>query len=378
MATNYAKASYSEVYDMHTEEGVPTMLEFSTPHGVRPTKYLIGFFAQFRKFRYIGAKVTFIPAATLPADPLQVSYEAGEPTIDPRDLLNPILHKGIHGDALGNLLEEYKQVLASGSSLELTKTAAANYMTLYYQCLTDPSFKKSGLRQGFVQKLFPLVYSLGTNRQIMPSLLHTSGAGSVSIGDGVLVNSPILSETDGQVIYNDENLGASVRRNMGQGVQNLADNSIQWETYDEFTTKPTRLGWLDTLQVMRDNQSTVAGSTSPYNVEVSTGVNNSGHEATKVTPCYFTTLPKIPMYMCFLPPAYKTEMYFRIVIQHYFEFKEFRSTFNQFGVGQVSTSSNVPYDWLNAIQKVSSVSTESEKSLDIAGGDAELTTDGVL
>ena len=41
-----------------------------------------------------------VPAATLPADPLQVSYEAGEPTIDPRDMLNPILHKPYHGEAL--------------------------------------------------------------------------------------------------------------------------------------------------------------------------------------------------------------------------------------------------------------------------------------
>lgn len=375
MATNYAKASYSEVYDMHTEEGVPTMLEFSTPHGFRPVRYLTGFFAQFRKFRYVGAKVTFIPAATLPADPLQVSYEAGEPTIDPRDLLNPILHKGIHGDALGNLLEEYKQVLASGSSLELTKTATANYMTLYYQCLTDPSFRKSGLRQGFVQKLFPLVYSLGTNRQIMPSSLKGSGAASQIVGDSnVLDPSGFFSETDGQFFFNDETDGATARRNFGQGQQNLKDNSITWETYDEFTTKPTRLGWLDTLQVMRDNTAT------PWNVNYSVELSTEMSElkASKVTPCNFTILPKIPMYMCFLPPAYKTEMYFRIVIQHYFEFKEFRSTFNQFGIGQVSTAGDVPYDWLNAIQNVSTASIESEKSLDIAGGDAELTTDGVL
>ncbi|AIK28877.1 Cap protein [Porcine associated porprismacovirus 9] len=340
---------------------------------------LLGFFAQFRKFRYAGAKVTFIPAATLPADPLQVSYEAGEPTIDPRDLLNPILHKGIHGDALGNLLEEYKQVLASGSSLELTKTAAANYMTLYYQCLTDPSFKKSGLRQGFVQNLYPLVYSLGTNRQIMPSRIFTAGASGLTVGDPSLMETgKIFSETDGQFEYNDETWGVSVRRSLGQAQQNLKDNAIEWKTYDEFTTKPTRLGWLDTLQIIRDNQSSMPDSqVTGVNIELSIR-NPQDPLASRVTPCNFTTLPKIPMYMCFLPPAYKTEMYFRIVIQHYFEFKEFRSTFNQFGIGQVSTATDVPYDWLNAIKKVSTASVESEKSLDIAGGDAELTTDGVL
>nr|QRV61743.1 capsid protein [Porprismacovirus sp.] len=377
MATNFAKASYSEVYDMHTEEGVPTLLEFSTPHGVRPIRYLTGFFAQFSKFRYAGAKVTFIPAATLPADPLQVSYEAGEPTIDPRDLLNPILHKGIHGNALGNLLEEYRQVLASGSSLELQKTASANYMTLYYQCLTDPSFRKANLRQGFQQSLFPLVYSLGTNRQIMPS--QQKSAASNAVGDAISIldsGNPVYS-TDGQFAFNDETHGVSVRRNLGQGRQDLSDNSIDWITYDEFTTKPTRLGWLDTLQVIRDNE----GSNLNNSVELEIK-NPQIPGASKVTAVNFTVLPKIPMYMCFLPPAYKTEMYFRVVIKHYFEFKEFRSTFNQFGIGQVSTAS-VPYDWLNAVVSSSSaVSTldldDKGESLDVAGGTVELTTDGVL
>lgn len=381
MATNYARASYSEVYDMHTEEGVPTLLEFSTPHGFRPVRYLTGFFSQFAKFRYTGAQVSFIPAATLPADPLQVSYEAGEPTIDPRDLLNPILHKGIHGEALGNLLEEYRMVLASGSSLELQKTATANYMALYYQCLTDPSFRKSNLRQGFQQKLFPLVYSLGTNRQIMPSSNKQSGAPEQKVGDAAnldptgyfnLVNGQVefTEGTDGDIY------GVSLRRNLGQARQDITDNSIDWITYDEFTTKPTRLGWLDTLQVIRDNVSSPANLT--YSVELTARNNTDVPTASKVTPVNFTVLPKIPMYMCFLPPAYKTEMYFRIVIKHYFEFKDFRSTFNQFGIGQLSTAKDIAYDWLNAVSTAQTASLSAEQSLDVAGGEAELTADGVL
>lgn len=355
------------------------MLEFSTPHDIRPVRYLTGFFGQFSKFRYVGAKVSFIPAATLPADPLQVSYEAGEPTIDPRDLLNPILHKGIHGNALGNLLEEYRQVLASGTSLELQKTATANYMSLYYQCLTDPSFRKSNLRQGFQQTLYPLVYSLGTNRQIMPQHAKSSGgASALPIGDGsaigVYSNAPLLL-TDGQFEYNDETSGVSVRRNLGQGRQDLSDNSIDWITYDEFTTKPTRLGWLDTLQVVRDNM------TDPFSLQLSaelTSKNPQDPTSDKVTPVNFTVLPKIPMYMCFLPPAYKTEMYFRVVIKHFFEFKDFRSTYNQFGVGGLATF-NVANDWLNAVVSTSSAKNSIEEpSLDVAGGSAELTTDGVL
>ncbi len=111
MATNYAKASYSEIYDFGTKSGQCTIMGIHTPsveagvvNRATPYQMLSGFFKQFRKFKYSGCKVTLVPAAQLPADPLQVSFEAGQPTIDPRDLLNPILFHGCHGESLAQAL----------------------------------------------------------------------------------------------------------------------------------------------------------------------------------------------------------------------------------------------------------------------------------
>lgn len=93
-------ASISEMYDLSTTVNQGTVLKIHTPIGNNVKRHLLGFFLQYKKFRYIGAKVTLVPASTLPADPLQLSYEAGEPTIDPRDMVNPILWRHYHGEAM--------------------------------------------------------------------------------------------------------------------------------------------------------------------------------------------------------------------------------------------------------------------------------------
>ena len=77
------------------------------PPGNTPVRRLSGFFSQFRKFRYKGCSVQVVPAATLPADPLQVGFEAGENQIDMRDMLNPILFHGTHGESLPDCMEQY-------------------------------------------------------------------------------------------------------------------------------------------------------------------------------------------------------------------------------------------------------------------------------
>lgn len=91
LATNYASASYQEILDVNTVKGNVTVIGIHTPTGSTPVRRLSGFFTQFRKFKYRGCIVQVVPAATLPADPLQVGFEAGENTIDMRDMLNPIL-----------------------------------------------------------------------------------------------------------------------------------------------------------------------------------------------------------------------------------------------------------------------------------------------
>ena len=105
MATNYVRASFQEIYDFNTKPGSATIVGVHTPISTRVHQYLHGFFEQFKKFRYSGCSMVVVPVSQLPVDPLQVSYEAGDPGVDPRDIVNPILHRGMHGESLGNTLE---------------------------------------------------------------------------------------------------------------------------------------------------------------------------------------------------------------------------------------------------------------------------------
>lgn len=65
MATNYAKASYTEVIDLQTTNGKTSIIGIHTPVGVKPYRRLYGFFNQFRKYRYRGiSSLVMVPLLT--------------------------------------------------------------------------------------------------------------------------------------------------------------------------------------------------------------------------------------------------------------------------------------------------------------------------
>lgn len=152
MTTQYANASYQEIVDLHTESDKVSVVGLHTPCSDTPIHMLKGFWTQFRKFKYNGCSVSLVPAAQLPADPLQVSYEAGEPTIDPRDLLNPILFHGCHGNDMGAILNNLYSSDTAGDIVDYQGSDSIDhnilpndaytgdfYENLYYRALTDKS-----------------------------------------------------------------------------------------------------------------------------------------------------------------------------------------------------------------------------------------------
>ena len=183
MATNYVRASFQEIYDFNTKPGSATIVGVHTPISTRVHQYLHGFFEQFKKFRYSGCSMTVVPVSQLPVDPLQVSYEAGDPGVDPRDIVNPILHRGMHGESLGNTLETLFNLNLDKSIFDgvdvvdwdpsADPTTAAQVDQMYYSALSSPAWKKSHVQRGFRKSgLVPMYYSLGTNKQIMPYHLY--------------------------------------------------------------------------------------------------------------------------------------------------------------------------------------------------------------
>lgn len=266
-----------------------------------------GFFDQFKKFKYLGCSVSLVPAARLPADPLQVSYEAGEPTIDPRDMLNPLMFHGCHGNDMGVILNRFYNTNSIADSPQsdstfyyadsITDISDGDHISglqledLYYKALTDNTWKKAHPQRGFRKAgLRPLVYSMATNMQF-------SGSASIDMtGYGIPMDSVQDVSVSGQDITATLPVSQNGRR--------------------FFTPRLTGLGWLDTRNVLTV-PATAIGTTADLRAMLgdATLVQQDASAA---------DLPLVYMGMILLPPAYKTEQYFRMIVNHHFAFKDFR------------------------------------------------------
>lgn len=308
MATRKVRASYQEIIDMHTEADHVTAVGIHTPTGDFPHKMFKGYFEQYKKYKYLGCSIKFIPLARLPVDPLQVGFESGE-QMNPVDLANPILFHGCHGDDLGVILNtlygnddgisDSLVGLDGGQSYPMDVGGAIlrGFMErLYYKALTDKSWKKAHIQRGFQKSgLRPLVYSLATNRQIMPSL---------ALGEDVKA---LDSDDFGDPIY-------AVRSIDGQ-YQMEVQNRMQL-----FTPRLTRLGWMDTRNVITTPSVIESESSDPDDLPgaILKAMNSEMN---------YAQLPKLFMGCILLPPSTSPngfKQYFRVIINHYFAFAQFR------------------------------------------------------
>lgn len=361
MTTQYATASYQEIIDLHTESDKVSVVGIHTPNSDTPYHMLKGFWNQFRKFKYNGCSLSLVPAAQLPPDPLNVSYEAGEPTIDPRDMLNPILFHGCHGDDMGTILNTLYsedtgtlgQMVSTlrSDSVDLNELSQASgnipitnmFESLYYRALTDKTWLKAHPQRGFRKSgLHPMIYSVASTAQlgvrannestILPgTVVHDDSDGSrdrqyggvfgASTGQSININTsfgrPTFSTTTGGYKYS---LPAS-----------------RWASF--VTPKLTRLGWMDTRNVVGVNAALdgETSSSAPPSEENLAELFVRG--SAKMTPCL---CPKIFMGMIMLPPAYKCEQYFRLVLNHSFSFAKFRGASMQYdNIGMVKEAYSV-------------------------------------
>lgn len=345
MTTQYAQASYQEIIDLHTETGRVSVLGIHTPVTRTPYDMLSGFFDSFMKYHYDGCSLALVPAARLPADPSQVSYGAGEQPIDPRDMLNPILWHGCHGDSLGSVLNQFysgrqentvifKDVAGSVDVNEPSTNQVGNpsvFESLYYRALTDNTWAKAHPQRGFRKSgLRPLVYSVATDKQYMPQTngnlaprLPRNAYNARSPDKNTGLDLPTLAGTMGPTgAGGSETLIAK----SAQDLESVSGDTALMNTAaidnQFFTARLHRLGWMDT----RSRIPITATSAD----EAFTG--DEQHDSTVLSNLYANVeykemtniMPRLFMGLCLLPPAYKSEQYFRLVINHRFSFKNFR------------------------------------------------------
>lgn len=313
MSTNKAFAKYQEIYDVNTVSNKVSLIGIHTPVGAKPRQMLSGFFTQFRKYKYMGCSVVGTPAQRLGLNLAQLSTSAGQSQVNPKDVFNPALVRGCHGDNLNAALNSiYKGSFQnSGSSLDMDQFTdsvipAGNitWESMYYRMLQDPSFKKFSLSSGIKLKgLHPMIYNVAANHQILPN--------ESSSQVGVIVRGSNSSNVMGldPATYTEVSDGDVTGGNTTADLQFM-------------TNRLQSLGWMDTRQVV----NSVGGSSAPG----------------------YTVLPKIFMACIILPPALSASVVtsMRFVVTHYFAFKEFNTSLTLEGASEY-------YDWLTAVSKAS-------------------------
>lgn len=318
--------TYTETYDLNTEEGSPTVLAIHSPIGPTPYKMLAPAFKMYKKYKYLGCDVTIVNSARLPIDPEQVGRIDGQNYIDPRDVLNPILMRGCHGESLGKILDSmYNGQLNDSDDFHVTsvdfKKFKESLTNFYYTALGDDSWRKSNIQKTLqIKGLHPMVYSLSANHQILPT--NSIASENYRENNPVDVTNPsYIGNTEGSdngrfgVPFSNASTSPSVSSSY---VFNPVTGLYEYKAglLTAFTGRMHRLGWLDTYQFVGQNVE----PTAP----------NSGGST------MIAQLPKIFMALVMLPPAVLVRQYLRVLVRHKFKFAQYRT---------ITTGAGDAYDW---------------------------------
>lgn len=351
------KASVMEIYDLQTSVGKGTVLKVHTPTGNNIKRHLLGHFLQYKKFKYLGAKVTLVPASTLPADPLQLSYDAGEANIDPRDMVNPILWKHYHGETMltdvlpTDELQDYDQKTnldttgVNGSALEQSlygyRSASSALDSVYPRTLMDTSFRKAGIQTGFTTFCKPFVYNVVSNVQLLPR----SGKDNQAVPNQFMNSNfetvpddayPVFMKHTGTEAEDGDMLKGPGTTHWLDGVTSSSARKSQTGGNLVMTTnRLVPLGWMDTLS--REGSGGTENNELPLSALSPGSAGNFTGDA-----AIGANLQKVPMLYILMPPAYKTEFYFRMIIKHYYAFSGFRSCFSVQSFPSVGLFQNIP------------------------------------
>ena len=214
-------------------------------------------FICYQYYKLGPVTVKCVPASTLPVDPTGLSYEAGETTVDPRDMFNPGLVRITNGEPVADLEK----------------------METYYATMLDPRWFKFQLQQGFTRTAKPLVYNIG---EIGNDVAPFNGMRDVNVS-GIVKDFYREGE---KTTYTASTTPASVNFS---------------EKFSPIQTGRVKLGWM------------------PTNVYAPSGANAGGVYA--VQPKFMPPVPEIDLITFVLPKAFKTKFYYRVFVESTVYFK---------------------------------------------------------
>jgi len=260
--TNYVKQKFQWFFDMATNTSACQRIDISAG-GNDIYKRLSPFFGAFKHFKLGAVKIRMVPAATLPVDPTGLSYEAGENTVDPRDMFNPGLVRITNGEDL----------IPVGSINEAS----------YYATMLDKRWYKFRLQTGFKRTATPLFWGVGQVHQDI-----TPGASWNMLYDKV---------TDGN--HHEDMAFMEQSADTSGGYFELRETYGPGSTAKALyqTGEKIRMGWLPTDAFEKYNNGE----------DVAYGLN---------------PIPEVPIITVILPKAYKTKMYYRVFVEESVLFKD--------------------------------------------------------
>lgn len=265
-------AKFTSWSDIQSGTSANTVVQFRI--GGDDIKRRLGsLFGAFKYYKIVGSKITCIPASTLPGDPAQLSYNAGEPAIDFRDQLNVGLVRFTNGEPV-----PYMENLMSADNTIARKA--------YYALMMDNRWSKFSLQKGFKRFTKPCLYDDGMNiKYPLPNTIAESFSGDNGYWQGFAGD-----------------LGDTVDSKKSVAVTGL--NSAQMTAFANMfgdfaahrfqSGKKTRLGWLPTDDV---------------------AINSAGNFVRGMA-----VVPDIPTMTFVLPINYKTTYAFRVVETTYVRF----------------------------------------------------------
>lgn len=269
------KQTFSWFFDISTSA---TSMQIITVNagGSMVRERLQPFFAAYKYFKLGKVRMTFVPASTLPVDPTGLSMDPDEPTVDPRDQLNPGLTRITNGEDFLN---------------DITGWTSTQQELVYQNMLLDRRWYKFQLQAGLKRSAVPLYWQVGQLHQDyypgatvnIPTHTTTSG------GTLIEYTSSFYASTTASSDYTNASF-------MGYLDHNNSDPRGLFQVGHK-----GKLGWLPTdALIQRSNNARSA---------IETDVANAA-------------IPSIEVFKVILPKAYKTKYYYRVYCSEDVYFKE--------------------------------------------------------
>lgn len=277
-------------FDLNTKADEMQIISVSAG-GKDVVRRLLPFFTAYKYYKLGKISLKLIPASTLPVDPTGLSYDLGEPTVDPRDQLTPGLVRITNGE---DIIED------------ITGMSVTQQHAIFDSMMLGTRWYKWMLQRGVKRSAYPKYWQVGQLKQDhfpgttinYPVRQFVEGTNElVSVpGDTFAVNSLVGQSFD--------NTGSQA--NVGYIYRNQANVSDPRGLFQ--TGMRGTLGWMPTDGVQ------------PLVTEV-------GREWEE-TPL-MAAVPEVDCFKIVLPPAYKTSYYYRAYVTETVYFRE--PVVNDFG-----------------------------------------------